>query len=291
MPQASSNGIDVEYEALGAPDGEPLLLVMGLGAQLITWPDDFCRLLVDRGYRVIRFDNRDAGLTTKFDQAPAPDLWAILSGDHASAPYRLANMAADAAGLLEELGLASAHVVGASMGGMIAQCLAIHHPWRVRSLCSIMSTTGASTVGQPTQPALEALLQRPPSSREEAIDRSVRTSRLIGSPGFPFDEERVRAQAAASYDRSYCPEGAVRQLAAMVASPDRTAELRTLGVPAVVVHGDRDPLVTPSGGEATAAAIPGAELVMVPGMGHDLPPEVWPTVVDAIARTTRRAAT
>lgn len=289
MPQASSNGIEIEYEALGDPGGQPLLLVAGLGAQLLWWQDDFCDLLVGRGYRVVRFDNRDCGLSTAFDEVPEPDLWAILGGDRSSAPYRIENMAADAAGLLESLGLESAHVVGASLGGMVAQALAIHHPWRVRSLCSIQSTTGDPAVGQPTQEAAESLLRPAPANRAEAIEQSVAGSRAISSPGFSFDEGGVRARATASYDRSYRPAGLVRQLAAVFASPDRTAELRLLDVPTLVLHGDADPLVTPSGGEATAAAVPGAELLVVPGMGHDLPRPVWPTAVEAIVRTTRRA--
>ncbi len=286
VPLAPSNGIEIEYETLGDRGATPLLLVMGLGAQLTTWPEEFCAQLVDRGYFVIRYDNRDCGLSTKFDRAALPDLWAILCGDLATAPYRVENMAADAAGLLEHLGVASAHLVGASMGGMISQALAIHHPWRVRSLCSIMSTTGDPTVGQPSPEVIEAMLQPAPATRAEAIERSVTGSRMIGSPGFAFDEARTRQLATAAYDRSYCPEGVLRQLAAILASPDRTAELGHVSVPTVVVHGDSDPMVDPSGGEATAAAVPGAELVVVRGLGHDLPPQVWPTLVDAACRAT-----
>ena len=288
MPVAQSNGIEIQYETIGDAHDEPLLLVMGLGAQLTAWPDEFCGLLSDRGFFVVRFDNRDCGLSTAVATDQVPDLMAVLAGE-ATPPYRLENMAADTAGLIEALGIEPAHVVGASMGGMIAQSLTIHHPWRVRSLCSIMSTTGDPSVGQPNEKALAALLQPLPSSRPEAIEASVATSRVISSPGFPFDEERVRRQATEAYDRSYRPDGALRQLAAILASTDRTPELHDVTVPTVVIHGADDPLVDPSGGRATADAVPGAELLVVSGMGHDLPSGAWATLVEAIVSNTRRA--
>jgi pimeloyl-ACP methyl ester carboxylesterase len=289
MPTVSANGIDLCYETIGS--GDPLLLVHGLGAQLIDWHDDLYRKLGDRGFSVTRYDNRDIGLSTKIEDKPAADLGAILGGDTSTAPYRVADMAADAAGLIEGLGLARAHVVGVSMGGMIVQQLAIDRPDLVRSLCSIMSTTGDPSVGRPSDAALRVLLAPPPTERDAFCDREVETWKVIGSPGFAFDEAEIRRRAAASFDRSFYPEGVGRQLAAIVASPDRTEALGSVGVPALVVHGEDDALIDVSGGRATAAAIPGAELLVIPGMGHNLPPEVWGRVVDAIAANTARATT
>jgi pimeloyl-ACP methyl ester carboxylesterase len=225
---------------------------------MIAWDEELCERLVERGFFVIRYDNRDIGLSTKFDDGPQPDLTALLSGDGSSAPYLLADMADDAVGLLDALGIARAHIVGASMGGMIVQSIAIAHPERVLSVCSVMSTTGARDVGQPTPEAMGALLVPPADSREQAIEQSVAGSRVISSTGYPFDEERVRERAGAAYDRSYNPAGMGRQLAAILASPDRTEALGHVELPTVVIHGDIDPLVTLSGGQATAAAIPGA---------------------------------
>jgi pimeloyl-ACP methyl ester carboxylesterase len=289
MAQVTANGITIEVEELGDPADPPMLLVMGLGAQLIAWPDGFCRGLADRGYRVVRFDNRDVGLSTKFDDAPEPDFAAALGGDTSSAPYLLGDMADDAAGVLDALGIDEAHVVGASMGGMIAQALAIRHPARVRTLCSIMSTTGAPDVGAPSGEALTAMLKPPATSRDEAIANSVAVSKVIGSTGFEIDEEELHRRAAAAYDRCFHPVGVVRQLLAILASGDRTDDLARLDVPTTVIHGSVDPLVSPSGGEATAKAVPGAELLVIEGMGHDLPEAAWPTVLDAIEGLTARA--
>jgi pimeloyl-ACP methyl ester carboxylesterase len=284
-----SNGIELEYESLGGPDDPPLVLIMGLGAQLIDWPDEFCDQLAGQGFRVIRFDNRDAGLSTGFDELGPPDLAAVLSGDRSAAPYRLADMAEDTAGLLDALGIASAHIAGASLGGMVAQQLIVDHPDRVRSLSSIMSMTGDHSVGRPT-PEAAAVLGRPPvASRADAIANAVAGSRVIGSPGFPVDDAERLRRATSKYDRAYRPFGTLRQYAAAAASPDRTAALRGVTVPTVVIHGDSDPLIDVSGGRATAAAVPGAELVIVPGMGHDLPRDAWPEIVDAIVRTAKRA--
>jgi pimeloyl-ACP methyl ester carboxylesterase len=282
MPRAHANGIDLEWEEFGNADDPPLLLVMGLGAQMTAWDDEFCALVAARGFRVIRFDNRDVGLSTKIDGGPTPDLLAAVTGDASSASYTLDDMADDAAGLLDVLGITSAHVVGASMGGMIAQTLAIRHPDKVQTLTSIMSTTGALDVGQPDPATIPLLLTPPPVDRAGFIEHSVGSSRVLTSPGFPFDEERTRARSAESYDRCFYPVGAARQLLAILVSGDRTPALRALQVPTLVVHGDGDPLVTPSGGQATAAAVPGARLLMMPGMGHDLPREAWDTIVDAI---------
>jgi pimeloyl-ACP methyl ester carboxylesterase len=282
MARAHVNGIELEWDDFGEADAPPLLLIMGLGAQMIAWDDDFCRLLAARRFRVIRFDNRDAGRSTRFD-GHAPRVLQALSGDVSSAAYTLEDMADDAAGVLDALGIDAADVVGASMGGMIAQTLAIRHPEKVRTLTSIMSTTGAPDVGQPTPAMLGVLLNRPPVDRASAIEWSVATSRVLSSPGFPFDEDRARTRAGRSYDRGFNPAGVGRQLVAILASGDRTPALRALRVPTLVIHGDRDPLVSVSGGEATAAAIPGARLMIVPGMGHDLPRQLWETIVSAVA--------
>jgi pimeloyl-ACP methyl ester carboxylesterase len=289
MPDVRSNGMTLRYETLGDPSAPALLLIMGLGAQLIDWPDGFCELLVARGYRVIRFDNRDAGLSTWLDELGRPDLGDIFGGDFTTTPYRLADLAADAAGLLKELGVERAHVAGVSMGGMIAQQLAIDHPDRVLSLCSIMSTTGDRSVGRPTPEAAAVLGQPPAGNREAAIASAVAASRIIGSPGFPVNEEELLRRTTAKYDRAYRPIGTARQYAAILASPDRTQALYGVTVPTLVIHGEADPLIDVSGGRATAATIPGAELLVVPGMGHDLPQEAWPQVIDAITRNAGRA--
>jgi pimeloyl-ACP methyl ester carboxylesterase len=281
MPRAAANGIEIEYAVVGDEDGTPLLLVMGLGAQLVAWDDEFCGLLAGRGFRVVRYDNRDVGLSTKVE-GPLPDIMGALGGDPSSANYTLVDMADDAVGLLDALGIGAAHVVGASMGGMIAQTLAIRHPDRVLSLCSIMSTTGDRSVGQPTPEAMQELLRPIAQTRDQYLEMAVNAGRVIGSPGFPFDEARARDRAGRAFDRCYHPIGVARQLAAIMASGDRTSDLAGVSVPTVVIHGDGDPLVTPSGGAATASAVPGAELVVIEGMGHDLPVEAWPQVVEAI---------
>ena len=288
MQTTRAGDVELAYETFGSPEGAPLLLVMGLATQMIGWPDDLCRMLAERGLYVVRFDNRDIGLSTHLDSAGAPDVLAVMGGDHSRVAYRLADMAEDTAGLLDALGLDSAHVVGASMGGMIAQSLAIRHPERVRSLTSIMSTTGDPAVGAPAEAALGVLLAPPATDRESAVQRAVDTYRVIGSPGFEFDEHGLRERAGLSFDRAYDPAGVARQLAAILASPDRTADLARVAVPTLVVHGAQDALVDVSGGRATAAAIPGAELLVVEGMGHDLPRAVWPQLVDRIAALVDR---
>ncbi len=289
MQTARVGEIDLAYETFGSAEDTPLLLVMGLATQMVGWPDEFCRMLADRGHFVVRFDNRDIGLSTHLDDAGAPDVLAVMGGDHSGVAYRLADMADDTAGLLDVLGIDSAHVVGASMGGMISQLLAIRHPQRVRSLTSIMSTTGDPAVGSPSEAAMGVLLAPPATDRESALQRSVDTYRVIGSPGFEFDESGLRDRAGLSFDRAYDPAGVARQLAAILSSPDRTADLAGVGVPTLVVHGEQDALVNVSGGRATAAALPGAELLVVDGMGHDLPREVWPQLVDRIAALADRA--
>jgi pimeloyl-ACP methyl ester carboxylesterase len=279
------NGVELCHETFGDEGGRPLLLVMGLGAPMIWWDEEFCEALAARGFRVIRFDNRDSGRSSRLHGRVNLARAYVLR----SAPYSLADMAADAAGLLDALGVPAAHVAGASMGGMIAQTLAFRYPSRVLSLTSIMSSTGGRLVGRPSPRAMAMLLTPPPRDRAHYVELLVRTFRLIGSPGYPFDEERMRDRAERTYDRGVHPDGTVRQLAAVMAECDRSARLRRVRVPALVVHGARDPLVHVSGGRATARALPGADLDIVPGMGHDLPRAVWPRVVAGITRIADRA--
>jgi pimeloyl-ACP methyl ester carboxylesterase len=278
--RVAANGIEIAYEEFGARGRPPLVLVMGIGAQMIVWPEDFCRALAV-GRHVIRFDNRDAGESTWLEDA-AVDLQAVFAGDLSSVPYTLDDMADDAIGLLDALGIGPAHVVGASMGGMIAQTVALRHPDRVLSLTSIMSTTGEEGVAQATPEAVAVLTAAPAKTREEAMERAVEARRVIGSPGFPRDEQDIRDRAGRAWDRGVNPAGFARQLAAIRASGDRTAALRRLDVPCLVVHGEDDPLIPVSGGRATAAAVPGASLWTVPGLGHDLPRPLWPELVRRI---------
>jgi pimeloyl-ACP methyl ester carboxylesterase len=293
MPRANANGLQIEYDTFGRRGDRPLLLIMGLGAQMILWDEAFCEELAARRHWVIRFDNRDVGLSSKLDGAGVPNVIAALtagmSGGEVDAPYRLSDMAADAAALLDVLDLPAAHVVGASMGGMIAQALAIDHPTRVLSLTSIMSTTGDRSLPQAKPEAMAALLTPPPADREGNIERAVNVFRTIGSPGFPFEEERFRERAALSYDRGFHPEGVVRQMVAILASGSRRNALRSVRAPALVIHGEDDPLVPLAAGIDTAESIPGAELMTIPGMGHDLPRPAWPRIVDAISKLTARA--
>jgi pimeloyl-ACP methyl ester carboxylesterase len=291
MPKATSNGIELEYDEFGNASDPPLLLIMGFTAQMTAWDERFCQSIADRGYRVIRFDNRDVGLSSRITDGPTPDIGAALTGDTSSASYTLDAMADDAAGLLDFLGIASAHIVGASMGGMIAQLVATRHPEKVLSLCSIMSTTGDREVGQPSPEAMGALMAPPPQTAEEAAERGLAAAKVIGSPGFPRDDDAIRRRSAAAFERAHDPEGVARQLLAILASPDRTDALCDVKAPCLVIHGSDDPLVHPSGGEATAKCVPGAELLVVEGMGHDLPEGAWPQVVDAIEANARKGAT
>jgi pimeloyl-ACP methyl ester carboxylesterase len=280
-------GVELCHETFGDAGGRPLLLVMGLGAPMIWWDEEFCETLAAQGFYVVRFDNRDSGRSSRMrGRANLGQAYLLRR-----APYSLADMAGDAAGLLDALGIPAAHVAGASMGGMIAQTLAIRHPERVLSLTSIMSSTGGRLVGRPSGKAMSMLLSAPPRNRADYVEMLVRTFRLIGSPGYPFDEERMRDRAERTFDRGVHPGGTVRQLAAIMADRDRGPRLRRVRVPALVVHGARDPLVHVSGGRATARAIPGADLDVVPGMGHDLPRAVWPRVVKGITRIADRAET
>lgn len=283
-------GIDIAYQRLGNPDAPVVLLIMGIAAQSVHWPDAFCQALVDGGLQVIRFDNRDVGLSTHLTNAPPPNLPAALAGDLSSVSYTLSDMAADAMGLLDVLGVEKAHVVGASMGGQIAQTIAIEHPGRVRSLTSMMSTTGNMSVGQPSPEVLRAVFSGPPATtRDEAIQQMVRALRAVGSPGYPTDENEVAARAGRAYDRAHDPIGVARQAIATVASGDRTERLRHLDVPTLVIHGLADRMCDASGGQATAEAIPGAELVLFEGMGHDLPPGLRSQLAARIAEFVWRA--
>jgi pimeloyl-ACP methyl ester carboxylesterase len=285
---APANGIELCYQEMGDLDGEPLLLVMGLATQMIAWDEEFCRMLADRGFRVVRFDNRDIGRSSRIRTAGVPGKLEMILGT-GKPPYLLRDMAADAFGLMDHLGIDSAHLVGASMGGMIVQTAAIEQPKRVRSLVSIMSTTGSRRVGHPSYRTFGLLLGKPPREREAAIERVVKTFRTIGSPGYPFEEERVREIAGRSFDRGHSEAGIARQLHAITASGDRTPALRKLDLPAVVIHGKSDVLVNPSGGRATAKAIPNARLKLVDGMGHDLPRPLHPSFVEEIAANAARA--
>jgi pimeloyl-ACP methyl ester carboxylesterase len=254
---------------------------------MLGWADDFCAQLAARGFHVIRFDNRDTGRSTLMNGVRPPTIGQILRRDRRAAGYLLADMAGDAVGLLDHLGIDRAHVVGASMGGMIAQTIAARHPERVRSLVSIMSNTGGRLRGQPALRTYPVFLRRSPADREGYVEHIVRLFRVIGSPG--FDEDELREMLGRSHDRGYDPAGPGRQLAALLASGDRRAELRTITAPTLVIHGTADRLVAPSGGRATARAIPGARLLMVEGMGHDLPRRFWPQVLDAITDNAARA--
>ena len=269
------------YETFGSEGDPPMLLIMGLGTQMIGWPDEFCAGLADRGLYVVRFDNRDIGRSTRIHGRPPPPTQ-LLRQRIDPVLYTLSDMAADAAGLLRELGLVPAHVVGASMGGMIAQTLAAQCPQGVRSLVSIMSNSGSRWQGRPAFGIYRYLLRAAPTEREAYIDYTARVFQAIGSQGLPQDHERVRDMVARAYDRGHDPAGSGRQLGAIIASGDRTAELRMIKAPTLVIHGSTDRMVALSGGKATAEAIPGARLMVVEGMGHDLPEAAWPQLIPAI---------
>jgi pimeloyl-ACP methyl ester carboxylesterase len=286
---AAANGVQLAYQEMGEPDGEPLLLIMGLAAQMLAWEESFCALLAERGFRVVRFDNRDIGHSTILREAGMPSRFDMIAGRRASAAYLLRDMAEDAFGLMDLLGFESANVVGASMGGMIGQEMAIHKPERVRSLVSIMSTTGNRWTGPPTLSAWRVLLGSYPKSREDYIRRVRLTLSVTGSPRYPMADERIAELAGAMWDRGYSVSGIVRQIHAISASGDRTAALRRLTVPTTVLHGSADPLARPAAGRATAKAIPGARLRIFEGMGHDLPEALWPDFVEEIAVNASRA--
>ena len=295
MPHVKANGLDVYYESHGADDAEPILLIMGLGAQMSRWSPDFIAALTDAGHRVIAFDNRDVGLTEKLDAAGPPDMPAIFQaireGRKPSVAYTLDEMAGDAAGLLEALGIERAHIVGASMGGMIAQLVAADHPQRTLSLTSIMSTTGNPELPR-AKPEAMARLNPPapdPTKDLDAFLASAVEGAKVMAGTYPVDEAQVRAQSLSDFRRSYYPVGFQRQYAGVVASPDRRPKLKTIAAPTVVIHGADDPLVPVEGGRDTAANIPGAELRTIPGMGHDLPPALYETFIATIWRAVERA--
>jgi len=286
---AGANGITLAYETFGDPGDPAMLLIMGLGAQMLHWDARLCALLAEHGFQVIRYDNRDAGRSTQIEGGPEPNLIAALAGDSGSASYTLSDLATDAAALLDHLGRDAAHIVGASMGGMIAQTLAIEAPGRVLSLTSIMSNTGNRDVGQPRPEGLAALLTPIPSDRAGYVEQMVKLARVVGSPAFPAEEARLRELFAAVHARGVHPRGFQRQLLAIAASGDRTTALAAITAPTLVIHGEADVLVDPSGGRATAAAIPHAELLTIPAMGHDLPPACWPQIVAAIVANAARS--
>ena len=283
---------DVElcYEPFGDPDRPTVLLVMGLGTQMIGWHADFCRELADRGFHVIRYDNRDVGRSTHLSDRPPPKTREIITRRIRKPPYLLADMADDGVGLLDQLGIESAHIVGASMGGMIAQTIAAQHPDRALSLVSIMSSTGSRWSGQAAPRVLPVFFQKPATSKEDYQERLVKLFKLIGSPGFERDDDELRELAGVGWDRGIDPAGFARQLGAVIASGHRAADLKRIRVPTLVIHGKSDRLIRPSGGRATARAIPGAKLDLIDGMGHDLPRGVWPRILDGIEQTAARAA-
>lgn len=289
MSEAIANGLHIAYERDGSPRDPAVLLIPGLGGQLVYWPDELVQALVEAGFQVVRMDNRDSGLSEGIDDVVRVGavIAALLDGSAPAVPYVLGDMGDDCAGLLTALGIDRAHVVGVSMGGMIAQTVATRHPDRVRSLTSIMSTTGALDVGQPTLEAQALLYTAPPQDRAGAIEASVAACRLLW--GRHFDDDRARRSATVAYDRAFRPDGVGRQLAALLASGDRTHEIKGITAPTLVIHGDQDPLVDVSGGVATAGCIPGAALMVLEGVGHDVPPVFHRLVLDRLVEHFRAA--
>ncbi len=284
---AKVGGLQICYQTFGRPSDPPLLLIMGLGAQMIVWEDDFCEALAARGFWVIRFDNRDIGKSTQIDWTPPADLGkavaALKPGEKLAAPYHLRDMAGDVVGLMDFLEIASAHIVGQSMGGMIAQEMAVHWPARVRTLTSIMSTTGDPSLPPPSPEAMKVIISPPPRTPEEYIEANVNAWRVFRGPASPEDEKRDRPRAVRAAARGFHPEGRQRQLLAVYASGDQKKTLASVTAPTLVIHGADDPLIPLAAGEDVAASIPGARLVVLPRMGHSLPVAVWPRVTDEIA--------
>lgn len=294
MPWVGVNGIELCYESMG--EGEPLLLIMGLGGQMIGWDDRLCEMLVARGFRVIRFDNRDVGCSTRLDHLGAPRMEALVArgflGMPLPVPYTLRDMTADTVGLLDALGIERAHVLGASMGGMIAQLMAIEHPHRLRSMTSFMShpSNWRSKVVHPR--VMRAMLAPPPRTPADQTERLLAIARLLHGSGFPFEEDHTRQYLARAFDRGAHVDGVMRQIGAIAAAENRTTALRRVRVPTLVMHGTDDPLVPPACALATARAVPGARLHWIRGMGHSLPRGAWPQIVQAVAahaRVERRA--
>ena len=296
MPNVTANGIQIEYETFGEPSSPPLLLIIGLAGQLIFWDVPLCRQLAESGHYVIRFDNRDVGLSSKIEEAGEPDIMkaveAMIQGQKINPPYTIEDMADDAVGLLDAIGLKKAHICGMSMGGMIAQSIAIRYPERVLSLISIYSMTGNPELPQAKPEIMGVLLTPPPHEREPFIEHTINLFRTITGPGFPFDKEYHRKMAAQAYDRAFYPQGVYRQLMAIMAQSNRKPALSTVSVPTLVIHGADDPLVPVEGGKDTAEAVPGAELIIIDGMGHDLPSGkgAWPQIIDAIITHTNKFA-
>lgn len=286
MPTVESNNIEIYYETKGDPKGVPLLLIMGLGSQMVRWTEKFLSEFVSRGFYLILFDNRDVGLSTHIDEASLPNLAEIFQdvavGNKPNVAYDLDDMADDTAGLLDALGLERVHVLGVSMGGMIAQALAIRHPQRLLSLTSVMSTTGNPAVPPGKPEVMEQLMKSGPSDRESVVARALDTDRMIGSQVFPFEEEAYRARAERAFDRHYDPVGVARQMAAIASHGSRCADLEKLSVPTLVIHGLDDPLVHVEGGRDTANCVPNARLLEIAGMAHDLPAPVHAEMADAV---------
>ncbi|MEN6464064.1 MAG: alpha/beta hydrolase [Syntrophaceae bacterium] len=292
MPNVKANGIQIEYDTFGDSSFPALLLIAGNGAQMIVWDVEFCELLAKTGLFVIRFDNRDAGLSTKFEEAGIPDIMAAIKaamqGKTVESAYTLDDMADDSVGLLDALGIEKAHICGASMGGMIAQVVSCRHPKHVLSLTSIRSTTGNPDLPMGKQEAIAAVVAPAPEEREAYVGHYVNVWRRIWSPGFPFEEERVRRFMQMSYDRSYYPQGMARQNTAVIAGGDRRQSLSSIKVPTLVVHGADDPLIPVEGGKDTARVIPGARMLIINGMGHDMPKGVWAEIVSAISQLSKQ---
>jgi pimeloyl-ACP methyl ester carboxylesterase len=296
MANTTANGIQIEYDTFGKPDEPPLLLIVGLACQLIHWDEALCEQLARRGHYVIRFDNRDTGLSTKLAEGGIPDIGQIIEaqmkGQEIKPPYTLEDMADDAVGLLDAIGIEKAHICGISMGGMIAQTIALNHQQRVLSLISVYSHTGNPALPPPTPEALEYLVTPPPMEREANITYTLDAWRTFSGKGFPLDEDWHRKIAAQAYDRAFYPEGVARQMAAVLTQKNRKSELGSVAVPTLVIHGADDPLVPVEAGKDTAEAIPGAELIIIDGMGHDLPHgRAWPRIVDTIANHTQKIST
>jgi pimeloyl-ACP methyl ester carboxylesterase len=293
LPKVNANNIEIHYETFGDPSAKPLLLIMGFGSQLIHWDEEFCEMLAKRGHYVIRYDNRDVGLSTKIDEAGTPDFLKAISsfqkGEKVQAPYTMDDMADDAVGLLDALKISSAHICGCSMGCVIAQYIAINHPSRVLSLTSMMSTTGNPDLPPLNPEAMKLFLLPVPSKRDAYIKDYVKREKVMYGPIIPLDEERRRLYAAKAYDRCFYPQGNTRQIMALLTSGNRKPALASVKIPTLVIHGGNDPLVSLEAGKDTAEAIPGAELLIIDGMGHSLPPETWSQVVDGISRNTTKA--
>ncbi|MHA2071586.1 MAG: alpha/beta fold hydrolase [Candidatus Thorarchaeota archaeon] len=283
---AKVGDIEIVYDTFGDSSNPPMLLVMGLGAQMVRWDEAFCQYIAAQGRWVIRFDNRDVGLSTKFDNAGVPNVMALIQGETVDVPYKLIDMAGDAVGLLDALGIKEVDVVGASMGGMIAQTMAIHYPDKVRTLTSIMSSTGNPNLPQPTTEAMSFLLAPPVSNRNDYIENSLKSAKVLHGPHYPLNEEYVRNYSEISYDRCYHPPGFSRQLGAILTSGSRNEALMNVKIPTLVIHGDADPLVPVEGGKDTAKSIPDAELLIIEGMGHSFPIEVVPQILQAILKHT-----